>query len=61
MNQREGRLVARIPYEREDCCCGDPGCTDFEDLMRQWGIPLDEIVTETYVIPLGGGESREAT
>lgn len=51
--RREGRLVARIPYEKEECCCGNPDCTDFEDRMVGWGIPLDEIVTETYIFPLG--------
>lgn len=52
---REGRLVARIalPGEvDETCCCGDPDCTDFEDQVSAWNIPLDEIVTETYVITL---------
>ncbi len=55
---REGRLVARIPYEREECCCGDSRCTDFEDRMAEWGIPLDEIVVEEYVIDLGGVRER---
>lgn len=31
------------PYERHDCCCGDPACTDFEDRMTASGIPLDQI------------------
>jgi hypothetical protein len=36
-----------------DCCCGNPDCTDFEDRMARWGIPLDEITTVEFTIPLG--------
>ena len=50
MDEREGRLVARIPYQREDCCCGDPDCTDFENRMREWSIQLDEITEEAFLI-----------
>lgn len=60
--KREGRVVARIqipedaenvevkPYTQgsHECCCGNPDCTDFEDRMAAWGIPLDELTTVTY-------------
>jgi len=35
-----------------DCCCGDPECTDFEDRMAAWGIPLDELTEVNMIIPL---------
>ena len=52
ISAREGRLVARMPYQKTPCCCGDPECNDFEERMAAWGVPLDELVTEVYVIPL---------
>ena len=40
------------PYElgSHKCCCGNAECTDFEDRMAVWGIPLDEITEETIII-----------
>lgn len=50
---------SREPYVpgSHECCCGDPGCTDFEDRMAAQGIPLDEIVVVRNVIPLGEPEA----
>lgn len=30
------------------CCCGKADCTDFEDRMTAWGIPLEELTTVTF-------------
>lgn len=45
-------LVKKTPTNDDKCCCGDAGCTDFEDRMKMWGIPLEEltVVQEAYVI-----------
>ena len=54
-DDREGRVVARIPALSDDdpcCCCGNPDCTDLEDRMADWGIPLSEIKTMTFQIDL---------
>jgi len=42
------------PYQpgSHECCCGNPECTDFEDRMKAWGIPLNEITVVTEIIPL---------
>ncbi len=32
-----------------ECCCGNSDCTDFEDRMSAWGIPLEEVTTVTLV------------
>ncbi len=37
----------------EPCCCGNPDCTDFEDRMAAWGIPLSEVTSVTFEIGLG--------
>ena len=48
--------ATRRPYVRgqagRECCCGDPDCTDFEDRMAAWGIPLDEIEVVEFALPL---------
>ena len=43
------------PYQpgSHECCCGNTECTDFEDRMTAWGVPLDEITTVTYEQSLG--------
>jgi hypothetical protein len=41
-----------VPGSHDDCCCGKPTCTDFEDRMAAWGIPLDELTVVTTIIPL---------
>lgn len=41
------------PLSDRECCCGDPQCTDFEDRMAAWGIPLSELTVVTMTIPLG--------
>jgi len=41
------------PLSDWECCCGDPQCTDFEDRMAAWGIPLSELTVVTMTIPLG--------
>lgn len=38
-----------VPYA---CCCGNPDCTDFEDRMAAWGIPLEELVVVETTIEL---------
>jgi hypothetical protein len=45
-----GSGVAIEPYKpgSHECCCGDPGCNEFEERMAAWGIPLDEITTVTW-------------
>lgn len=54
--------AVRKPYEPgsagRDCCCGNPECTDFEDRMRAWGIPIDEIEVVEFTIPLKGSDGR---
>lgn len=44
--------ATRRPYTWQDCCCGDPNCTDFEDRMAALGIPLDEIEVVEFTVPL---------
>lgn len=34
-------------------CCGNAECSDFEDRMAAWGIPLEEITVVTYEQGLG--------
>jgi hypothetical protein len=47
------------PYEpgSHECCCGNPDCTEFEDRMAAWGIPLDEITTVEFEVSLNGDVS----
>lgn len=47
----EVEVLISEPYQpgSHECCCGDPECTDFEDQMMLWGIPLDEITVVTEV------------
>jgi len=52
------------PYKpgSHECCCGNPECTDFEDRMKAWGIPLEELTTVTTEIPLGArADGRRVT
>lgn len=46
--------ATRRSYVRgeHECCCGDPDCTEFEDRMAAWGIPLDEIQVVEFRAPL---------
>jgi len=54
--QVQGESRVSTPYvpgsAGKDCCCGNPECTDFEDRMKAWGIPLDEITVVEFVVPL---------
>lgn len=46
---------------RDDCCCGDPNCHDFEDRMAAWGIPLNELTSVEFTVPLAPAPREKET